>query len=74
MAKGAALSGSNLDWNRELCKQGCKEWIPWYKNKKDKIVYGCRIGEIPRKDNGHWYCSHRKRKRRKSIHQENSEG
>jgi hypothetical protein len=74
MASGAALSGNNLDWERELCKQGCREWIPWYRNKKGKTVYGCRIGEIPRKDSGRRYCSHRKRKRRRSINQENSEG
>ncbi len=74
MTRGAALSGSNLDWDSDLCKQGCREWISWCRNKRGKTVYGCRIGEIPRNDSGHWYCSHRKRKRRKSINQENSEG
>jgi len=64
ISKGA-LGGIQLDWERELCKQGCREWIPWYKNKKGKTVYGCRIGVIPEKNNGQRCCRHRKPKNRK---------
>lgn len=42
--------------NRELCKKGCKEWIPWYRDKKGKVVYGCRFGLMPEKRKGKWYC------------------
>ena len=64
MRKKAPWSATHLDWDRELCRQGCQEWIPWYVGvkgvNKGKMVYGCRIGEIPRKDNGQWQCRHRK--------------
>ena len=60
MSKAAALSGKDLDWNRELCNQGCREWLPWYKNKKDETVKGCRLGFIPERSSGHWHCRHRK--------------
>jgi hypothetical protein len=60
MPKEAALSGSHLDWDRGLCKQGCEEWIPWYEDKKGETVFGCRIGEIPEKVNGQWVCRQRK--------------
>ncbi len=60
MTREAALSGAHLDWDRELCKQGCSEWIPWYQDRKGKPVYGCRTGEIPEKSNSQWHCRHRK--------------
>jgi len=60
MPREAALSGVDLDWDRKLCNQGCLEWIPWYQDKKGKTVYGCRIGLIPEKRNGRWYCRCRK--------------
>lgn len=60
MPKQAALSGADLDWKRELCNQGCREWIPWYENRKGKTVYGCRLGVIPRRRNGQSYCQQRK--------------
>ena len=62
MPKGEALSGTHLDRGRELCEQGCKEWVPWYRGRKGRMVYGCRIGRVPEKDNGQWYCRHRKPK------------
>jgi hypothetical protein len=70
--KVTALSGSHLDWNRELCKQGCKDWIPWYKNRKGKTVYGCRLGCIPEKQNGQWYCRHHKQRKQKVISKDNA--
>ena len=60
MPKEGALSGSHLDWDRELCKQGCEEWIPWYEDRKGNTVYGCRLGVIPERRNGQWYCRQRK--------------
>lgn len=60
MPKKVALSGAGLDWDRELCNQGCLEWIPWYQNKEDKTVYGCRLGMIPERRIGQWYCRQRK--------------
>jgi len=50
------MRGADLDWNRELCKKGCEEWIPWYRDKKGKVVYGCRVGEIPRWEINGWCC------------------
>jgi len=58
--KAAAPSGAYIDWDRELCKQGCEEWVPWYRGSKGKMVYGCRIGEVSRKLDGQWYCRPRK--------------
>ena len=63
MPKVEALSGAHLDWDRELCKQGCKEWVRWYRNKKGKWAYGCRVGRIPEKNNGQWCCRHRKQRK-----------
>jgi len=60
MPRKPALSGAGLDWDRELCNQGCLEWIPWYKNRHGKIVNGCRLGVIPRRNNGQWACQQRK--------------
>jgi len=60
MPKKVALNGTDLDWNRELCREGCGEWIPWYKNRRGKTVNGCRIGVIPERRNGRWYCRYRK--------------
>jgi len=51
-----ALSGAHLNPDRELCKQGCREWVPWYRGRKGKTVYGCRIGRIPEKRDPQWYC------------------
>ena len=65
MPRERALSGTDLDWNRELCKLGCREWIPWYKNKKGETVYGCRLGLMPRRVNGQWACRSRKPVKRK---------
>lgn len=65
MPREAAMRATNLDWNRELCKTDCKEWIPWYRDKKGKKVYGCRLGLIPKRSNGHWHCLHRKPRKRK---------
>ena len=56
----AALSGSHLDWDRKLCKQGCEEWIPWYKDKNGETVYGCRLGAIPERINTQWHCRYHK--------------
>ncbi|GAJ08087.1 unnamed protein product [marine sediment metagenome] len=65
MLREAALSATHLDWDRELCKMGCSEWLPWYRNKKGEIVNGCRLGAIPQKVNGQWYCQHRKTTKQK---------
>lgn len=65
MPREAAMTATHLDWDREFCKQGCQEWIPWYRNKKGKIVYGCRIGEIPKKNCGQYHCPHRKATKQK---------
>lgn len=56
MPREAVLSGTDLDWARELCNQGCRDWVPWYQGKKGKTVYGCRLGLIPRRSSGRWYC------------------
>lgn len=60
------MTATHLDWGRELCRQGCREWVPWYRNKKGKIVNGCRLGMIPQKVNGQWYCRQLKSKGRLS--------
>ncbi len=61
MRREPALSSDGLDWDRELCKEGCEEWIPWwYKNKKGETVNGCRLGMIPERRIGQWYCRCRK--------------
>lgn len=36
---------------RTICP-GCQFWVPWYRNKKGKQVYSCRLGLIPE----HGYC------------------
>ena len=59
MPRQAAMRATHLDWEREFCKQGCKEWIPWYQNKRGQAVYGCRLGAIPEKSNGQWQCRHK---------------
>ncbi len=64
MPRERALSGAALDWGRKLC-QSCQEWIEWYLGKVKRSatpmpVYGCRIGLIPRSNNGRWHCPHRK--------------
>lgn len=28
MPREPAMRGAFLDWDRGLCKEGCKEWIP----------------------------------------------
>lgn len=63
MPREPAMRGANLDWNRELCKQGCREWIPWYRGKKGETVYGCRLGVIPEKRNEQWCCREHKRRK-----------
>ena len=60
MPKKAAITASRLDWDRELCKIGCKEWVPWYRSRNGNQVNGCRIGVIPEKRDGQWYCRQRK--------------
>lgn len=60
MPRERALSATHLGWERELCKKGCKEWIPWYKTKRGETVRGCRIGKIPEKRDERWYCHPRK--------------
>ena len=72
MARGLAMRGSDLDWERELCEKGCREWILWYRNKKSKQVYGCRIGLIPQKSCGQWYCPRRNPRKKKESHGEES--
>ncbi len=57
MPREAALRATHLDWDRELCKMGCSEWVRWYRDRKGEAVYGCRIGEIPEKRDG---CRQRK--------------
>ncbi|NVM23453.1 MAG: hypothetical protein HWN68_16940 [Desulfobacterales bacterium] len=64
MPKEPALRATHLDWDRELCKKGCKEWIPWYKDRKGKTVYSCRLGLIPERNITQWYCRHRKPEKR----------
>ena len=64
MPKEPALRATHLDWDRELCKRGCKEWIPWYKDRKGKTVYSCRLGLIPERNITQWYCRHRKPEKR----------
>ena len=60
MPRKSAMRTNRLDWDREFCKRGCEEWIPWYRGLKGKTVFGCRIGAIPRRANTHWYCQHQK--------------
>lgn len=55
MSKGA-MGAIIPDLARELCQQGCREWIPWYQDKKGETVYGCRIGMKPEMRDGQWYC------------------
>jgi len=62
-----AMRATHLDWDRELCQQGCKEWIPWYQDRKGKTVYGCRLGLIPEKGNGQWHCRQRKPQRLSNV-------
>ena len=64
----AALSGAHLDLERELCTQGCRLWVPWYRGRKGKTVYGCRLGRIPEKRDGQWYCRRCKPKKQKGEH------
>ena len=63
--KKTALNGTDLDWERGLCNQGCQEWIPWYRNKRGKLIRGCRLGLIPHRVNGQWQCHHRRPIKRK---------
>lgn len=65
MVREPALSGTDLDGDRELCRQGCREWIRWYQDKKGKTVYGCRLGLIPEMRTGQWYCRQHKSRRQK---------
>ena len=74
MPKEPAMRGTHLDWDRELCKQGCREWVRWYRNKKGKIVNGCRRGMIPQKVNGQWHCHLSCLREQLEIHEERLEG
>lgn len=67
MPRKQALSGTGLDWDRELCNQGCREWVPWYQGKKGQTVRGCRLGLIPRRDAGGWTCRQRKPTKQKEV-------
>ncbi len=63
MPREPAMRATHLDWERQLCKQGCREWVPWYRNRHGKIVKGCRLGTIPEKSTGQWSCRHRKERK-----------
>ncbi len=61
------MRGADLDWDRELCKKGCREWLPWYRDKKGKVVYGCRVGGIPRWEINGWCCREHKAKGSREV-------
>jgi len=63
----AAPSGAHLDQARELCRSGCREWVPWYKGRQGRTVYGCRIGRVPEKRDPQWYCRRFKPENRKET-------
>jgi len=52
------LKTAYLEHHQRTICPGCRLWVPWYPNKKVKIVYGCEIGEIPNNNE----CRHLKRR------------
>ena len=47
---------------RDICPS-CRSWVPWYKDKKGKAVYGCQVGLIPYRDE----CPARKGKSSREV-------